>query len=322
MCSRPGNGFADNRIMICLDAKEESFMTDKKLVVIDAPSNLGLRPPEDGAVPGCYKMPWALRDRGLIGRLGAADGGSIVPPRYMADWKAGDGDRNADSIREYSIRLANRIEAYLSSKSLPIAIGGDCSILIGNTLALRRRGMYGLVFIDAHSDFRHPGNSPAISAAAGEDLAIVTGRGDGRLINIEKLGPYVCEKNVCVLGILSDDEALEELNTLGIHVITNVDVKKGKASTIDILKIVFDETDGFWIHLDFDVIDKSEMAAVDCPEDTGITFSDLSAIVRPLVTDNKCAGMEITIYDPDLDPQGIQADRIVEFLVQALRIGP
>jgi arginase len=33
------------------------------------------------------------------------------------------------------------------------AIGGDYSILPGSMLALRRRGRYGLLFIDGHADF-------------------------------------------------------------------------------------------------------------------------------------------------------------------------
>jgi arginase len=37
---------------------------------------------------------------------------------------------------------------------------------------------FGLAFIDGHSDFRHLGNSEFVGSAAGEDLAIVTGRGD------------------------------------------------------------------------------------------------------------------------------------------------
>jgi arginase len=75
-------------------------------------------------------------------------------------------------------------------------------------LALKRTGRYGLVFIDAHSDFRHPGNSPEIGAAAGEDLAIVTGRGDHRLINLEGMGPYVQEEDVHIVGVRSNDDYL------------------------------------------------------------------------------------------------------------------
>ena len=167
-------------------------MTHRRdLVVFDAPSNLGLRPPEDGAVPGCYKLPWALRDRKLLGLIGADDGGSLIPPRYRAQWTPGEGDRNAEAIAAFSVDLANRLGTVIESGRQAVVLGGDCSILVGNMLALKRRGRYGLVFLDAHSDFRHPGNAPAIGAAAGEDLAIVTGRGDARLTDLEGFGPYV-----------------------------------------------------------------------------------------------------------------------------------
>ena len=35
---------------------------------------MGLRPPAEGAVPGCYKLAGALRDEGFVGRIGAEDG--------------------------------------------------------------------------------------------------------------------------------------------------------------------------------------------------------------------------------------------------------
>src|SRR4029450_10655710 len=94
-------------------------------------------------------------------------------------WKDGDGVRNERAIERFSLRLADRVAALLDRGSVPVVPGGDCSILLGNMLALRRRGRYGLVFVDGHSDFRHPGNSDAVGSAAGEDLPLVTGRGDG-----------------------------------------------------------------------------------------------------------------------------------------------
>ena len=50
--------------------------------IVDAPTNLGLRPPAPGVVPGCAKAPAALREAGLLNRLAAADAGGIVAPRY------------------------------------------------------------------------------------------------------------------------------------------------------------------------------------------------------------------------------------------------
>lgn len=54
----------------------------RSLVLLGAPSNLGLRPPAPGTVPGVYKLAGALREQGLLARLGAREGGVVVPPRY------------------------------------------------------------------------------------------------------------------------------------------------------------------------------------------------------------------------------------------------
>ncbi len=85
-------------------------------------------------------------------------------------------------------------------------------------LCLRRRGRYGLLFLDGHRDFRHVGNSPRIGAAAGEDLAIVTGRRQSDLSNIDGLRPYVSDRDVIAMGLREDDEYLNELTSLGIAV--------------------------------------------------------------------------------------------------------
>jgi arginase len=38
----------------------------RNLVVLDAPSNLGLRPPVPGTVPGCHKLAGALREQRIV----------------------------------------------------------------------------------------------------------------------------------------------------------------------------------------------------------------------------------------------------------------
>ena len=291
----------------------------RNVVVYDAPSNLGLRPPEDGVVPGCYKSPWALRDKNLLSLISADDGGSLVPPQYSSQWKPGDGDRNAEAIASYSVDLANRLNAAIDSQRQVLVLGGDCSILIGNMLGLKRRGRYGLVFFDAHSDFRHLENSPHIHAAAGEDLAIVTGRGDKRLIQLEKLGPYVLDEDVHIVGIRQNDVCLDELKTTEIQVTTSQQMKNLNCARLvtEILNTVTQHTAGFWIHLDLDVVDASEMPAVDSPEIDGPTFKTISELLSELLCSTYCLGLEVTIYDPDLDPKGLYADRIVECLSEA-----
>ena len=148
----------------------------RRIAVLDAPSNLGLRPPTGTSVPGCGKAPGALRDQGLLSRLGARDAGCVTPPRYdPGDWRPGDGVCHAQEIAWYSRRLADRIGALVDAGEFPLVLGGDCSILLGSALTMARMRArdelpYGLVYIDGHSDFRHPGNASYVGAAAGEDL--------------------------------------------------------------------------------------------------------------------------------------------------------
>ena len=311
----PRLGFVDAYVMFRnLDAPAR-----RPVVVIDAPSNLGLTPPAEGVAPGCYKMPWALRSHGLLAALAAEDGGVVIPPRYQPDWQPHDGPRNAAAIAEYSGRLADRLAPLLARGDFPVVLGGDCSILLGGMLALRRRGRHGLVFLDAHSDFRHLGNSPVIRAAAGEDLAIATGRGDARLTKLEDRKPLVRDEDVHVVGVRAGDDHLAELAQHGIRVTTSADLKRvGAAAAAAVaLETVTRSTDGFWVHLDVDVVDSSEMPAADCPEPDGPSFALLGQLLGHLVRSPSCVGLEVTIYDPDLDPSGAIAGRVVRCLAQA-----
>lgn len=293
-------------------------MKERRIAVLDAPSNLGLRPPAKGAVPGVYKLPWALRRHGLIERLGAIDAGAVVPPRYLSSWKPGT-VRNEQAIATYSHALAERLAELRKGDSFPLVLGGDCSIILGNLLALRREGRFGLAYIDGHSDFRHPGNSDRVGAAAGEDLALITGRGH-RLAHLKGRKPLIREKDVVVIGMRANDSYVPEMRTAGIQVFDVGDLRKnpGKALSEILRLLERDGLDGFWLHLDVDVLDAEIMPAVDSPDPDGLTWEELDRLLQALVRSPRIAGMELTIFDPDLDPEGSLAATLVEHLTNAL----
>ncbi len=188
----------------------------RRTVIIDAPSNLGLRPPAPGEVPGCHGLAAALRARDLPRRIGAHDGGAVPAPAYdRGDWRLGDGVFHAPQLATYTRRLAERIGTFLDAGDFPVVLGGDCAIQLGASLALRRRGRYGLLAADASADFRHLGNAPAVGAAAGEEVAIATGRGQADLADIDGLRPYLREEDIRYAGIRDGDEDIPELASLG-----------------------------------------------------------------------------------------------------------
>jgi hypothetical protein len=111
----------------------------------------------------------------------------------------------AADIARYTVRLADRIGSIVAGGEFPLILGGDCSIGLGAALAMRRLGedrggRIGLVYVDAHSDFRHPGNAKVVGAAAGEALALITGRGQADLAAIEQRRPYIRDRTWCWSG--------------------------------------------------------------------------------------------------------------------------
>ncbi|MFE7649634.1 arginase family protein [Streptomyces phaeoluteigriseus] len=295
----------------------------RNLVVLDAPSNLGLRPPVPGTVPGCHKLAGALREQRIVQRLGALEGGVVVPPRYdRGDWKEGDGVFNAAALASYTRRLADRVERHVRDGDFPVVLGGDCSIQLGASLALRRIGRFGLAAVDASHDFRHPGNSTAVGAAGGEEVALATGRGQDDLTDLEGLKPYLRDEDVRFFGIrdaFADDTA--ELVALKVPVVTVGELREWGhealgAATARAFEIP--ELDGFWVHLDADVLDPTVMPAVDSPDPDGLFPDELVALLRPLLASPRCAGLNVTIHDPDLDPDGTAGALLADLVVAAL----
>jgi arginase len=292
------------------------------ITVLDAPSNLGLRMPAPGVVPGCYKLPWALRDRGLLRRLGASDAGAVVPGRYdVSGWSPGDGVFNAAALADFTARLAARVET-LADPDFLLVLGGDCGNAVGVMLGLRRRGRYGLVYLDGHTDHRHAGNSADVGALGGEALAAVTGRAQPEIADIGGLGPYVRAEDVAVLGLHEpDDPDLDEVKAAFPLALT-VDELRGRgmraAAEAALAAALGDGVDGLWVHLDADVLDRSVMPAVDSPEPGGLLPDELAELLSVLVAHPRTAGVDVAIYDPDLDPDGSAADLLTDVVVTAL----
>ncbi|MFF9428312.1 arginase family protein [Streptomyces sp. NPDC014746] len=300
----------------------------RNTVIIDAPSNLGLRPPAPGTVPGCYKLAGALRENGIVRRLKAFEGGVVVPPRYdRGDWREGDGVFNAAALATYTVRLADRIQHHVAAGDFTLVLGGDCSIQLGAALALRRLGRYGLASVDASPDFRNPANSDRIGAAGGEELALATGRGQSDLTDLEGLRPYLRDEDVRVLGTrdaYADDPEIVQLRELKIPVTTVSELRAWGPEDIGSATAVSLETsalDGFWVHLDADVLDPAVMPAVDSPDADGLFPAEVTALLRPLVRSPRCVGLNVTIYDPDLDPEGTAGALLTDLVVAALTDG-
>ena len=296
-------------------------MNSNKINIFEFPSNLGLKKTAFEIEPGVKLLPSWLRKNLFHEQINPEQIFILHSPDYSMDLDEESGVRNAEKIISYATEQAELLSKHIKQDSFQIIIGGDCSILIGNALALRQKGEYGLFFLDGHTDYILPKISRSRQAAAME-LAIVTGYGHEKLTNILTLKPYFKEINVWCVGnreyasnivkpILDSDINYFDLNTLRKTGIENC--------ILQFLKMIEEnELDGFFIHLDVDVLNDDIMPAVDSREKDGLNYPEFTTILSRLLSSPKAIGIEITILDPNLDKEGKYTTEFISNFIKVI----
>lgn len=290
------------------------------VAVIEAPSILGLRP------TGVETLPEALMRAGLIDRLRARHAGRVEPEAaYDATRDPSTLTLNPDGIAAYSRALADAVGGVIDRGEFPVVLGGDCSIVLGDLLALKRRGRYGLLFIDGHADFYQPEANPN-GEAASMDLAFATGRGPDILTNIEGRRPLVNDEDVVAFGFRDADEQAQygsqplprDLRAIDLPSIRARGIDAAAREALAHLTRGDGPDRGFWIHVDADVLDDAVMPAVDYRLPGGLSWEELTTVMRIAIESRRAAGLEVTIYNPTLDTDGAGARGLVNAICTAL----
>lgn len=297
------------------------------VTLIGAPSSIGIRPYDNGRPRGLDQAPERLRRLGLTGRLHAVDAGDVRPPPYRDFERPPGRCRNEPELVEFLQALADRVAPIAAEGRFALVLGGDCSVVLGGLLgAARGRGSpVGLAYIDAHADFATPEESRTGSAAS-MCLAMAVGRGDTPLARLSPAGPLVEPARVALIGRRSEDSwyGHAELERLGVLNLQDNDLRRmggAAAAEAALQRLTQPDNRGFWIHLDADVVNPIDVSAVDSPEPGGPRIDELVELLRPLVHHPAAIGLELTIYDPVLDPDRSSATRLTDLLVRALE-GP
>jgi arginase len=290
-----------------------------KPLVIEVPSPLGLRP------SGLELAPDALRAAGLHERLGSPDTVRIEIPSYSSVRDQQAGVLNPHGIAAVARDTAEAVEDALDNGRFPVLLGGDCSIMLGPLLALRRRGRYGLAFLDGHADFQHPADEPN-GEVASLDLAVATGRGPDVLTDLDGLRPLVQDEDVALMGyrVLDDNDhfGAEHIRSTAITVLDLSEVRaQGTSRAVETATAAVTKPglDGFWVHLDVDVLDDALMPAVDYRYPDGLSWREAAEILGGLLSSDKARGLEVTIFNPRLAPSGSIAMHLSDLIADAVR---
>lgn len=279
----------------------------KEVCIVEFPSNLGLKEPQPGKEPGVKNLPNWFWKHNLHKAINHKDVLRLDPPRYTNIRETETNILNANALVDYAREQAYLINNLLSQNKLPFILGGDCSILLGSAIALKQKGNYGLFYLDGHTDFMDVSLSET-GGVGGMAASIVTGNGHKKLTDILNLSPYIKEENLwCVGNREYDDECENEIrNSAATYLSLRELRKQGISIAVQsfLLEVKNKNLDGFWLHIDVDVLNDTIMPCVDSRTPDGLTYQEFNELTSYLFQNEKLSGLEITILDPDLDPTG------------------
>jgi arginase len=254
--------------------------------------------------------PAALRAAGLTAAVGSDMGDvSVGTPRPVRDPVSGL--LAVDALATTTAAVASAVTAVIGAGEVPLVVGGDCAVLLG---ALRGAGVPGLLFVDGHEDAWPPSLSTTGECADSElGLALGlhrSGLPDGLAANLPALDPAT----TAVLGPRDDAElaqyAVPRLEGLGLRAGAPVVAADPGGLAARAAAVVGQR---WWFHVDLDVLSTAALPAVDYPQDGGLDWDDLEAITATALAAAGCVGVSLCIYNPDLDPDGRHARRIVSY---------
>jgi arginase len=246
------------------------------------------------------------------------------------------GDAMGTPIARLSSLLRARASAHqvlgeVEANGVPVIVGGDCaSSLPGLEAAVRLHGAdrVAVLWFDAHPDLQHPSTSPS-GAASGMTLRHALGDGAPDLASAAPIDPAL----LTLVGTRAiDPDEDDELERLGVQVMDPVAIASATdlAASPDPAALASSISDRLagsgatrvYVHVDLDVLDPAEFAAVHEPVPFGLTIAQLTSAIRAAVTSLPLAGAAICEFAPA--DSSVAADDLPTVLriLAALTSGP
>jgi arginase len=263
-----------------------------------------------------------LRECGLaeeLRALGVEDNGDL-PLDEPTGERGPSGVLNEPALVRLVEATRGRVAQAHGAGRRPLLVGGDCPVLLGALAALREGGRTpGLVMLDGHEDAWPP---PLSETGEGSDseIAIALGRVANLPAPLEGLLPLLEPSALAFLGPRDRAEiaeaGVESLRGEVSFFADDVEIRAALDAGDDPAEAAIEAiaVDAFWLHIDLDVLSTDSFGAVDYPQPGGLAWDELDRLAATTASAPGCRGMSVVIYNPDLDPDRIDARKVVDFL--------
>lgn len=276
---------------------------------------------------GHERGPAAWRAAGLADRLREAgftvtDHGDCVERAYAPD-EEHPRARNVGPVLKVLEELRPKVEVAVKSAALPVVLGGDDSIVLATIAGCRRyyRNV-GLIYLDRDAGLNVPASTPS-GCVDGMVISHVIGRGAPELVRFWGEPPLVREPDVALFGIERLDPPEQEVLTqspLRRYPADQINRRGASVVAEEAVERVHGLRHEFVLHIDLDVIGAEDFSATNLSAPGGMRWEQLEQALAVFVRQPMLAALEISAYNPALDPDGAAARRVIDLLVKLLAL--
>jgi arginase len=264
----------------------------------------------------------ALRESGLaeeLRSLGVEDAGDLLLEEPSGE-RGPSGVLNEPAlVRLVESTQGRVIDAHHAGRR-PLLVGGDCPVLLGALAAVRHApSPSGLLMLDGHEDAWPPTLSPT-GEGSDSEIAIALGRVPDLPEPVNRLLPLLETSTVAFLGPRDREElataGLESLRDQVAFYADDIETSAALRAGHDPAEAALEAmaANGFWLHIDLDTLRTEALGAVDYRQPGGLAWDELDRLAATAANAAGCRGASVVIYNPDLDPNRIDARKIVAFL--------
>jgi arginase len=290
-----------------------------QLVLAGAPTSAA------AASAGVERGPAAFREQGILDRLRAigyhvSDAGDLPRHIFQPD-PENPRTRNLKAVLAALETLRVRVEQAARAHAFPLILGGDASILVALVAGLRRQApSLGLVHISRYADLHTPTHTED-GLIGPMTVSHLVGQGAAELVRFWKNPPLVREPDLVAFG-LSETDPIDRERLGGVAIrafsVARIRALGLRAAAESAMEHVRGNDRDFVVHLSCDVFPVNEVPGCARGEGSGLSVAEVGEAMNFWAAHEKFAGLSISGYNPDLDPERRGISAVVNLVIGAM----
>lgn len=291
-----------------------------KVSIIGVPLDLGAEE------LGVDKGPQMIRERDIVKKLqdvslDVSDEGDISSQKRAILDIGHPSLPYVEEIVRVNELLAQKVEEAVKNGDKAVVVGGDHSVNLGafSGAAAAISEPIGLIYIDAHGDM----NTPEISISHnihGMHLASLMGFGPDIMTQLHRPEVKLKKENLLhVAGVDFDKQEIEFIQRENIPGFTMLDLlRTGMGPLFDMIDALQSRVNKIWVSIDLDAIDSVYAPGVGIPNQGGLTYREVSALMSYIGSNCNVVGIDLVEYNPNFDIDCKTAELAIEIIAKLL----